>query len=163
MRIKSQERYFSHFNILFSNASKLFSCCDLFSSYVLLSSAVCVWLVSFGFFGSSRAPFSYLATESPNIPAMGRKAESSFLKSSQVRRNCFLQCSSCSFHDGTAVTSLAEERSSKTFIRANENRSMLGTSLTNTAESWCSRHNISQETGVISVERSLAFVNNAHL
>ncbi len=132
--------------------------------YFPRASAVCVWLVSFGSFGSSRAPFSYLATKSPNIPAMGRKAESSFLKSSQVRRNCFLPClflpcGSCSFHDGIAVTSLAEERFSKTFIRANENRS----TLTNTAESWRSRHNIAQEICVISVERSLAFVNNAHL
>lgn len=123
----------------------------------------------FWLFGSSRAPFSYLATESPNIPAMGRKAESSYLKSSQVRRkrfftmSVFAMQSSFSFHDGTAMTSLAEQSSSKTFIIANENRSTLGTSLTNTAESWHSRHNISQGICVISVQRALAFVNNAHL
>lgn len=75
--------------ILFSNASEPFPYCDLFFLYVLLSSAVCVWLFFLWLFGSSRAPFSYLATESPNIPAMGRKAESSYLKSSQVRRNRF--------------------------------------------------------------------------
>lgn len=147
---------FSHLTFYFSSVQQFFSPMhrSFFLSVIYFSRRSCFlqqfvsdYFFIFWLFGSSRAPFPYLATESPNIPAMGRKAESSYLKSSQVRRNLFFFFamsvfaihSFFGFHDGTQMTSLAEKRSSKTFIRDNENRSALGISLTNTAES-CSGH-----------------------
>lgn len=130
----------------------------------------------FWLFGSSRAPFSYLATESLNIPAMGRKAESSYLKSSQVRRNRFffsfsfftmsvfaIQSSFSFFMMGPQWPhSLRRglQRHSSEIMRTDQHWAPRWQTQLNPAPDTCNK---SQEVCVISVEQSLVFVNNVIL